>query len=193
MAGFDIRSRIKHLLHTRSTFRPFVSDDDDVSTDYLSTQNTVTSRILWVEDFRRPRKFPDTLVYTGSLDNATVLSYISLQNCQTAILAVCMFQITDTTGRTVRVEFLIRRILWTKYQIELSGCRTGVFLDCLFTYIRAGNTIPVDCLCQRHSIHTADIRIDQSALGKLIHDGNDATGTVNVLYMILLGIGSHLA
>ena len=52
MTGFYIRGRIKHFLHTGTTLRTFVRDDDDVSTDDSTSEDALhklllANQILW--------------------------------------------------------------------------------------------------------------------------------------------------
>lgn len=103
-----------------------------------------------------------------------------------------MLQVADTTFGTVCVQFLIISILRTECQIKLSGSGTGIFPDRLLTDVRAGDAIPVYLLGQRHSVYAAYGRVHQSAFGKFAHNGNDAAGTVYILYMIFWVLGATL-
>ena len=71
-----------------------------------------------------------------------------------------MFQIANATSGTISIQFFIIDILRTQYQIELSGSSALIFLHSFFTNIRAGNTVFVDYIRQRHTVYTLYVRID---------------------------------
>src|SRR5574344_424079 len=141
MTTLDIRCRIKHLLHTWSSLGTFVRDDDYISANDLTTKNTITSRILRVKHFSRATELPNTLVNPGSFNYATVLGNITKQHSESAILRICMLNITDTSFRTVGIECTVNSIL-TSHHITEHVCRsTTIYTFCLCTNLRTCNII----------------------------------------------------
>ena len=167
MFWFDIRSGIKHFLHTGATFRPFVGNHDDIATHHLSAQDALASSILWIKHLGRARKFPNTFVHSGCFYHTTVLSDISLQYGQPAVLAVGMFQVADTTIGTVGVEFFVRCILRTQRNIKFIARGTRVDTFSISIWLVYSHTVFSDSICQCHTIHTVHICFQQTALGQL--------------------------
>ena len=104
MHRLDVTGRIKHLLHAWSSLRTFVSNNDTVAALHLTAENALTGIFLRVEHYGRALEMPDALVHSGSLNDTSVLRYITEKHSQTAVLSVCMLKIADATVGTVLVE-----------------------------------------------------------------------------------------
>jgi len=170
-----------------------VRDDDNVATDDSTSQNTFAGCFLRIKHFSRSGKLPDTFVYPCRFYHTTVLSNVTFQYGQAAVFAVSVFQITDTSGCTVFIQFLIIHTLRAEYEVKsISGC-ARIFFDSLFTYVRTCNGILINSLCQRHSVYPANRRVHQTSFGQFVHDCNNSTGTVHILNVILLCVRSYFA
>ena len=193
MAAFYIRSRIKHFLHTRTTLRSFVCDHHHIARDDFSTEDAFASRILRIEHFRRTGKLPDAFIHTGRLDHTTVQRDISFQDSQAAIFGISMLDITDTSGGTIGIQFLIIGFLRSHPNAETMGGSTLVFLDSLVRHIRRGDSKFIHGFGKRHSVHTLHIPVYQAVFQQLVHDSHDTTGTVHILDVVGMRVGSNLA
>ena len=103
-----------------------------------------------------------------------------------------MLYVANTPFGTVRIQLFIIDVLRAEHQIELSGSRTLILFNSLFTYVRASYIIFIYRLTQCHPVDTHYRRIDQSGFGKLSHNPHDTSGTIYILNMILLCIRRHL-
>ena len=64
--------------------------------------------------------FPDTFVYTCCFYYTTILSNITFQYGQSAVFAVSMFQVTNTSVCTVLIQFLIVDV-YKRQQLQQSA------------------------------------------------------------------------
>ena len=104
-----------------------------------------------------------------------------------------MFEVAYATLGTVGVERVVIRVLCAHLYAELASRRGLIFrlgADCSFG---AEYAILLYLLLQRQTVDALEARVDKTALGKLVHDADDAASTVDVLYVILLRIRSDLA
>src|SRR3712207_3660940 len=111
MTGLNIRGRIKHLLHTRPSLRTFVCNHDYIAAHHLTRKDAFTSRLLRIEHFGGTCKPPYTLINSGSFHRTSILRNVSFQYSQSAILAVSMGYISDTSVSTIRIQLVVISVL----------------------------------------------------------------------------------
>ena len=104
-----------------------------------------------------------------------------------------MFQITNAAIATVGIQCLVIGTLRTKLNIELIGRCTGIDTPSIGIYLFLINIILSNGFCQSQAIHTDNGCIQQISFREFTQDIENATGTVHILYVILLSIWSHLA
>ena len=90
-----------------------------------------------------------------------------------------MLDITDTSGGTIGIQFLIIGFLRSHPNAETMGGSTLVFLDSLVRHIRRGDS--------------KFIPVYQAVFQQLVHDSHDTTGTVHILDVVGVRVGSNLA
>ena len=80
------RRSIKHLLHAWTALRAFVANHHHVAGNDLAAQDRFDGRILAFENTGTSGEFPDRLIHTRRLDDATIQRDVAVKNNQTAIL-----------------------------------------------------------------------------------------------------------
>ena len=170
-----------------------MGDYHTVASLNLAAEDTLTGIFLRVENLGRARELPQTLVHSGSLDHATVLSNISKEHGETAVLGVSVFEVTDATVGTVGVKLAPLRVLATHLGRELATGCSLVYTVCLrintcFCYI-----VFLHLLAKSLAIHTDSGTIYETALVELAEYAEDTAGTTALLHTVLLGVGSELA
>ena len=102
-----------------------------------------------------------------------------------------MLDITDTSGGTIGIQFLIIGFLRSHPNAETMGGSALVFLDSLVRHIRRGDSKFIHGFGKRHSVHTLHIPVYQAVFQQLVHDSHDTTGTVHILDVVGLA-GEHI-
>ena len=102
--ALDVRSGIKHFLHTGASLRTFVGYDDTVALLHLSAENALTGIFLRVEHHSRTLKVPEALVNACRLHHTAVLGNVAEENGQSAVLGVSMRNVAYATFSTVGVQ-----------------------------------------------------------------------------------------
>ena len=189
----DVRCGVKHFLHSRSSFGAFVGDDHHIAAHHLASQDSLASRFLRIEDFSGTGEFPDALIHSSRLHHASVLRNVTLQYRQASVFRISMLQITDTPCGTVGVQRIVHRVLRAQRDAERSARCAPVNAQRLgigsgHTYIISGNGFR-----QGSSVYPAHRSVQQAPLRQLAQNVQNTTGTVHVLYVVFLRIGSHLA
>ena len=159
---------------------------------HLSAQNTFASGILRIEHPGRPFKMPKAFVHACRFHHATVLGYVSKQHGQSAVSCIGMFQRTDTSLGTVRVQCGPLRILRPHLRAELAARRTAIDAFSLGIGCRPHDVVFLDILAQRGTVHTDGVRGKQAAFGQFTHNSHHASGTVAFLHRVTLRVGSQL-
>ena len=123
--ALDIRGGIEHLLHTRTTLRSFVGNDDTVAALHLTAEDSLTGIFLRVEHHCGTFEVPQGFIHTGSLHHAAVLSDVAEEHGQSTILGVGMLKVADATVGAVSVQRGILLRLRTHLRRE-AVARSGV-------------------------------------------------------------------
>src|SRR5450830_723614 len=103
----DVGSRIQHFLHTRPPLWTFVTNDDDVAGMHCVAQNGGDGSVLAFEYTRLAGELQDAFIHAGGLDDATLLGNIAVQDCQTTILRIRVFAVTDATVAAIQIILFI--------------------------------------------------------------------------------------
>src|SRR5210317_907742 len=101
---FQVAGRVEHLLHTRPTFRTFVTDQYDIAFFYPVRKDRLDGGILTLEDPGRTGKHQDRLVHPRGLDDTPMLGKIAVQHGQAAVLRISVLDITDTALAPVEIQ-----------------------------------------------------------------------------------------
>ena len=154
MAALDIGRGIKHLLHSRTSLWTFVGDNHTVATLHLSSEDALAGCLLRIEDTCGSAEFPDVRVNTGCLDHATVLSDVSEEHSQTAVLRVSMLQGADASVLTIRVERFPLSVLAAHLRGELTAGCAMIDATCFFLYVIARDVVGAHSLSKGGAVNT---------------------------------------
>ena len=140
----------------------------------------------------RPLEDQDRLVDPGGLHHAAVDGDIALENGQSTFSGEGMLKIADTAGGAVAVEARPASALGEGH---LGGHPAGAGLEELHHLgARRAHDVPLlERLGQAIAVDGGHAGIQHSGTVELAEDGHDAAGTMDILDMVFLGIGRHLA
>ena len=179
---FNVRCRIKHLLHTWTTLRSLVYNDNHITRLDSTAEDTLNGSLLRIENLGLSAETPDALINTGRLYHTAILGYVTKEYCKTTILCICILKRTYATLLPVGIKNFVNRTVRTHCIAEHIGrCST---VDTLRLAVNALTSDAVSCnvLTECSTIDTNYCRIEQTTLGKFAHDTYDTTGTAAILH-----------
>ena len=193
MHGFDVGCRVKHFLHSRTSLGAFVVDDHHISCLYLPAQDAVACTFLGVEHLGFSGELQDGLVHAGSLDHAAVTGDVPLQDREPAVFGICVLQVPDAAFAAVGVECVV--VILLRSHPDAEPVRRGALVDpgCLGSEVRGVYAVSVYRFAECEAVDPLHRSVHKSSLRKGVHDCHHSASPVHVLYVILLGVGSHLA
>ena len=189
----DIRGRIEHLLHSGAALGAFVADYYHVAAYHLASEDAVTSLFLRVEHLCGAAEMEDGLVHARGLHYAAVLCQVALEHGQAAVLGIGVGHVADAALGAICIEGIETRILGTHLYVETARGGATVYILCLRRNFRKSNAILGNCLRQRHSVYPLEGGVYQAGVVQALHKRHNAACASHVLYVVLGGVGSHLA
>ena len=134
----------------------------------------------------------DRLVVACRLDDAAVAGDIAEQHGQTAVLQVRMLQVAYAAFFPVQIGRRIGGVLRAELQVMLFG-RRDPCADFRFDgHVGTSQVVQSDRFGERRAVHSSDRRVDQSPPVQFAQDGENASGPVDVLYVVMR-VGRYLA
>ena len=130
-AALDVGGRVEHLLHSRTTLRALVADDDDLAALNFF-EHAFHSVLLRFVDAGGAGELPDRLVDTCGLHDAAIFGQVAEQHCQAAFGRIRVFGRTDAAVFTIVVDGVPTSCL-TKRNLRRNSSRacTPELLDLL--------------------------------------------------------------
>ena len=95
---------VEHLLHARTAFGAFVEDEDHVAGFNGPIKDGLAGFLLGVVDLGGTYKMEDGLIYTSCFDNAPFLGDVTVEDSQTAIFGVGVFDAANAAFLAICVQ-----------------------------------------------------------------------------------------
>ena len=119
----EVRGRVEHLLHTRTSLGALVADNDNVASLHRAIQNAVHSLLLRLKYLCLTTELHQLLRYASSLHDATLAGDVASEHCQASVAEVGVVEVADATLCVVGVHLLIVCCLRTHLAaIAVGGC-----------------------------------------------------------------------
>ncbi|MND51919.1 hypothetical protein D3C80_429230 [compost metagenome] len=174
---------VKHFLHARSAFWPFVANHDHVARHHFSAQNRFDGIVLAFVHFRRAGKFQDAIIDACGFNDTAVFGKVTVQNRQAAFLAVSMLQRANAAFGAVIIQSIPTAVLRECFGGTNSGRARA---EHAFHRIVFGehDVVLLKRLRQRQPENVFHFTVQQPGTIQLTQNPQNATGTVNVFHVI---------
>ena len=160
---------------------------------HLATKNALASIFLRVEDDGRTFEVPQTFVNTCGLHHATILSDITKEHGQSAILGVSVFKVADATIGTIGIK--CTPLFRLRAHLGREAIARSRLIDAigLCIHVTINNAIFLQGFSECHSIYTGRRAVNQSTLAEFVQNTKNTACTTALLNRVFLRVRSQFA
>ena len=192
MFRLEVRRGVEHLLHARAALGAFVADDDHFARLHLVGENAVHGLLLRFVDARRAAVDEQFFVHAGGFDDAALPGDVARQHGQSAVAEIGVLHVADAARRAIGVGFFVVGVLCAQLAAVMACRGAERAASRGVGGCRVENVAGRDRFAQRAPVDAQDRGVEQSGTVKLAQNGEDASGAVDVLDVVVR-VGGDLA
>ena len=191
--SLEVRGRVEHFLHARTTLGAFVGDDDDVAFLHLLAQNRFNGLFLRLNDESTANEVEERLIDTRALNDRALLGDVAVKDRKSTVLCVCVLNIADAAVLGISFQGL-EKVCGRESMGRTHATGRGEVTMLGLVARAATADIPLSKpLFQGRSVDRVHIALQQTGAVELTQECGNTTCAVDMLNVVLRRVRSHLA
>src|SRR5690554_1914530 len=192
LARLQVGGRVKHFLHTRSSFGSFVADEHHFSGLYFSGKDAFAGVVLRFVHAGRPLELKDGGIYACCFNDAPLPGNVAEEYGQSPVLKIGVLHAADAAFFAVEIQAAVGGFLTGQFQVDETTGGTLIKVFGAGQAVLTHYVVMADGVGQTGIIDAAYAAVDELSPLQFCQYAQDASGPVDVLHVVV-AVGGHFA